>query len=96
VAEVESSIPDAQIVERIRAGDVGAGQLLVRKYSKVLMVVGLRSGLSEADTREVVNDVFLAALTQARDGRLGPNVGPWLRKVMRNRAVDRYRHNRTT
>jgi RNA polymerase sigma factor (sigma-70 family) len=91
---MESSMQDAEIIGRIRAGDTSAAQLLLQKYGRVLLVVGLRNGLSEADAEEVVNDVFLAALTMIRAGKLGPNMGPWLQKVMKNRAIDRYRHDR--
>ncbi len=87
-------MPDAPIVERIRDGDTEAARPLLRKYGGGLRAVGMRVGLSEADAEEVVNDVFLAALTLIREGKLGSNIGPWLFKVMKNRAIDRYRHDK--
>lgn len=85
---------DAEIIARIRSGETDAWRLLFDKYRGGLLRVGTGLGLSDADAEEIENDVFLSAFTLLREGKLGANVGPWLRTVMRNRAVDRYRQNK--
>jgi len=85
---------DSEIIARINSGETDAGRLLFDKYAAGLLRVGTGNGLSEADAEEVVNDVFLNAFALLREGRLGSKVGPWLRTVMKNRAIDRYRQNK--
>jgi DNA-directed RNA polymerase specialized sigma24 family protein len=85
---------DSEIIARINSGETDAWRLLFDKYAVGLLRVGTGNGLSEADAEEVVNDVFLSAFALLREGRLGSKVGPWLRTVMKNRAVDRYRQNK--
>lgn len=92
--DLEASMQDAEIIARIRSGETDAWRLLFDKYGGGLLRVGTGLGLSDADAEEIVNDVFLGAFTLLREGNLGDNVGPWLRTVMRNRAVDRYRQNK--
>ena len=84
---------DAEIIARIRSGETDAWRLLFDKYGERLLRLGTSMGLSDADAEEVVNDVFLNAFSLLRDGKLKPNVGPWLREVMKNQVVDRYRQN---
>jgi RNA polymerase sigma factor (sigma-70 family) len=87
---------DPEVIERIRAGEMYAAQLLYRKYLRVLLSIGQQNGLVHADAEEVANDVFLSAFALIREGKLGSKPGPWLCKVMRNRAIDRVRHNKSS
>lgn len=87
---------DPEVIERIRAGEMYAAQLLYRKYLRVLLSIGQQNGLVHADAEEVANDVFLSAFAFIREGKLGSKPGPWLCKVMRNRAIDRVRHNKSS
>jgi DNA-directed RNA polymerase specialized sigma24 family protein len=91
---LEVSMQDAEIIEKIRSGETDAWQLLFDKYVGTLLYIGKSYGLVKADADEVANDVFLSAFTLFREGKLGPNIGPWLRKVMKNRAIDRSRENK--
>lgn len=84
---------DSEILTRIRAGETDAWRLLFDKYGGGLLRLGTKMGLSDADAEEVVNDVFLSAFSLLRDGKLKPNVGPWLRELMKNQVIDRYRQN---
>lgn len=86
---------DADILDGIRIGHPMAEQLLVEKYSRALMAVAQRNGLGRADAEEVVSDTLLAAIEKGREGSLGPNVGPWLARVTRNRAIDKFRREKT-
>jgi RNA polymerase sigma-70 factor, ECF subfamily len=82
---------DAELIGRIAARDQIAEEILVKKYWSGLMREAMKKGLPLLDAEEVVNDTFLAAIEQAQKHRLGSKVGPWLRRVARNRSVDRYR-----
>lgn len=86
---------DPEVIERIRAGEIHAAQLLYGKYLRVLLSIGQQNGLVHADAEEVVNDVFLSAFALIREGKLGSKPGPWLCKVMRNRAIDRVRRHKS-
>lgn len=87
---------DPEVIERIRAGEMYAAQLLYRKYLGVLLSIGQQNGLVPADAEEVVNEVFLSAFTLIREGKLGSKPGPWLCKVMRNRAIDQIRRSKSS
>lgn len=52
-------------------------------------------GLMGADAEEVVSDVLLTALEEARAGKLGLHIGPWLYRATRYRAIDWFRKAQT-
>jgi RNA polymerase sigma factor (sigma-70 family) len=74
-------LTDAQLVERCRAGDQGAWNELVERFSRYVYAIAVRGfRLPENDAEDVFQDVF--ARTFAR---------LWLAQLTRNACVDRLR-----
>lgn len=91
----DSPVTDADIIKRIRAADESGDEDLVRKYQRQLVILCSKGGLPPEDAEEVAATVLARAITRARAGTMGPNVGPWLRRVARNEAIDRHRADDT-
>lgn len=86
-----SQMDDRDIVGRIRAGDKSGDRDLAAKYHRELIVIARATGLEQADADEAAIDVLYRAIERARRGKLGPIVGPFLRRSARNAALDRLR-----
>ncbi|KKM25827.1 hypothetical protein LCGC14_1591030, partial [marine sediment metagenome] len=85
---------DAELVRSARAGDREAFGQLVRKYQGAAYAAAVGLLGSPDDALDVVQDAFVAAycgLGRLRDGK---QFGPWLRTIVRRRAVDRIRSRR--
>lgn len=98
MAELDGSrfLEDGEIIKRIGARDGAAERVLLEKYGGFILAVARGQGLSECDAEEVANDVLLESIEQARAGYLkASSLRPWLRKVTKNRAIDRHRRNGT-
>jgi RNA polymerase sigma factor (sigma-70 family) len=66
-------------------------------YSPLLYNVALRSGLSEADAEDAVQDTLLTIASRLPHFRYDPAVGSfkgWLKQLARSRVVDRWRRER--
>lgn len=86
---------DAQLVQRIAAGDGAAFAALDDRYRRPL--VRYARGLlrrSEHDAEDVVQDVLIRAHTALRDGDAPAELRPWLYRLTRNRAIDEVRRAR--
>lgn len=94
-SDKEDFPPDEQIIRGIRAKKEEAEELLFRKYVSRLVAVSIQMGLMEADAEEVASDVLLTALEEARAGKLGLHIGPWLYRAMRYRTIDWFRKAQT-
>jgi RNA polymerase sigma factor (sigma-70 family) len=98
VVEVKGNgfLGDNEIITRIGARDEAAEKDLLDKHGGFIFALARKQGLSEADAEEVTNDVLLEAIEQARSEHLkASTLRPWLRKVTKNRVIDRYRRNET-
>jgi RNA polymerase sigma-70 factor (ECF subfamily) len=90
--EYLSTLDDTELVERIKAGDKEAFQLLFRKhqnwvYSKVYRILR-----NPQDTEEVFQDIFLKVWQ--RIDKWNPEIGnfqAWLNEVAKNTALDAVR-----
>ena len=85
---------DAQLVARVRAGDLQAYGQLIERYEHALLSAVLPSVVDLHAARDVVQDVFLHCLTALHTLRDGNKVGYWLMRSARREAVRAARKTR--
>jgi RNA polymerase sigma factor (sigma-70 family) len=87
-----TELSDAQLVGRCRAGETGAWDELVERFSRYVYAIAVRVyRLGDHDAEDVFQDVF--ARTYERMGSLRDDaaIRPWLAQLTRNACVDRLR-----
>lgn len=77
---------DAALVFRARRGDVAAFETLVARHVKGAHAVALAELADARDAEDAVQDAFILALKRLEDCRDPAAFGPWLRRIVRNRA----------
>ena len=93
----DESIADAQLAERIRAGQVEALGLLYDRHASVALATALRVVGKRDEAEDVVQDAFVAVWQKIDryDAARGSLRG-WIMTIVRNRAIDRVRARRTS
>lgn len=93
----DEPVADAQLAERIRAGQVEALGLLYDRHASVALATALRVVGKRDEAEDVVQDAFVAVWQKIDryDAARGSLRG-WIMTVVRNRAIDRVRARRTT
>jgi RNA polymerase sigma-70 factor, ECF subfamily len=87
------TLSDLELVQMARAGDRGAYGELYRRYSP--MVHGLLLARVAPDLADdLVQEVFLKAMTELARLRKDGHFGGWIAAIARNRAADHYRQKR--
>lgn len=82
---------EVELVRRLREGDPGAYELLVRQYAERLLILA-RALLGDPDAaRDVVQETFLAVLKNVQDFRHRSRLGTWLHRITVNAALMRLR-----
>ena len=95
VRKPETASADADLVAAARGGDRFAfGQLYQRHHRMVHAVLLARVAPSVAD--DLVQDVFVRAMTQLKSLRDVNTFGGWLAAIARNRAHDHFRRSHET
>lgn len=88
---------DAQLADRIRAGDTGALGELYDRYAGLGLATALRVLGDREEAEDVVHDAFVAVWRKIdRFDAARGSLRAWLMTVVRNRAIDRVRARRTT
>jgi RNA polymerase sigma-70 factor (ECF subfamily) len=89
-----SSIADAELVARCRAGDQAAWEALVRRHSGLVAAI-VRGGfrLAPADAEDVFQEVFTRLYMRLDGLREGQAVRGWIAQVARNVALDHIRRS---
>lgn len=85
---------DAQIVDRIRRGDVQAYGTLVERYERAVLAAVLGIVRDVHDAEDVAQDVFVRCYTQLGSLRDSSRFGPWLLKIAGREAVHASRRTR--
>jgi RNA polymerase sigma-70 factor (ECF subfamily) len=90
-------VADAQLAERIRAGQVEALGLLYDRHAGVALATALRVVGKRDEAEDVVQDAFVAVWQKIDryDAARGSLRG-WIMTIVRNRAIDRVRARRTS
>ena len=79
---------DAELVRRCRVGDAAAFDALVRRHYRAAHAVAVAVMRNAMDAEDVVQDGFGKALERLDDCRDGATFGPWLRQIVRRRALN--------
>jgi RNA polymerase sigma-70 factor (ECF subfamily) len=84
-----SSITDAELVQRCRAGDSAAWNELVERYSRYVYAIAVRGfRLSDEDAEDVFQDVFTRVYTRLDTLRDDSALRPWIAQLTRRRCLD--------
>jgi RNA polymerase sigma-70 factor (ECF subfamily) len=83
---------------RVQAGDTAAYDLLVRRYMRSAYAVAYRLLGHREDAEDVVQEAFLAALTNIRTFDTSRRFGPWIHRIVVTRGLNfrKARSRRTT
>lgn len=79
---------DAVLIEAVRAGDATAFDELVGRYMRSAFAVAYRLLGQRQDAEDVVQDGLLAALVSIESFDRSRPFGPWLLRIVANRALN--------
>lgn len=85
--------PDRDLVRAARAGDRVAYGKLYQRYAPMVHGV-LLARVAPDHVDDLLQEVFLKAMTQITHLREGDHFGGWIAAIARNRATDHYRQRR--
>lgn len=80
--------PDAQIVERVRAGATQEFAILVARYQRTLYRHAVTMVLDHGVAEDMVQDAFVRAYSRLRECRDPERFRAWLFQTLRNRCLD--------
>src|ERR671918_1340324 len=84
-----STLTDAQLVERCRAGDPEAWDELVERFSRYVYAVTVRGfRLGDADAEDVFQEVFTRVYTHLDTLRDDAALRPWIAQLTRRLCLD--------
>ena len=85
---------DAELIRRVRAGDVGAFDALVAAYMRQAFQVAYRVVGHREDAEDLLQESFLAAYQYLDSFDVERPFGPWLNRIVMNRGAN-LRRSRT-
>jgi RNA polymerase sigma-70 factor, ECF subfamily len=85
---------DADLIERLKAGDEEALETLFNRYSAKLYTVAQRILGEVADAEEVIQDVFWTAFRKANSFRGTAQFSTWLYRLTVNAALGKIRRSK--
>lgn len=90
-AKEEGWIPDGKLVERVRAGDAVAFELIMRRYNRLLYRLARGILRNDSDAEEVVQDAYLRAYAKLAEFKGPQGFRAWLCRIAVNEALGRLR-----
>ena len=87
----EPSLPDEEVVQRVRAGELGLYEIVMRRHNQRLYRAVRAILRSEADVEDVLQDAYLAAYRNLDEFEGRARFSTWLTRIAVNRALDRRR-----
>ncbi len=87
--------PDVALVERVRAGDVSAYDMLVRKYDRQVFRIAQHITQNREDAEDVMQDAFLKAYQKLDQFQGNSKFYTWLVRIAVNESLMRLRKRRT-
>lgn len=85
---------ERELVERLRANDPAAYELLVRRHTASLLAVTRRLLGNEEDARDALQDAFLSAFRALPAFEGGARLATWLHRIAINAALMKLRQRR--
>jgi len=79
---------EADLVDAVRGGDGGAFDELVGRHMRRAFAVAYRLLGQRQDAEDVVQDAFIAALVKIETFDRSRPFGPWLLRIVANRAIN--------
>lgn len=81
-------VTDRTLVSRVRAGDPGAYELLVRRHQSFLFRYARWMGMDEDTAADMVQDAFIRAYERISSCRNPERFGGWVGRILRNACLD--------
>ena len=88
------AVEDADLISRVRLGDVEAFNALISRWEKRVFNYLLRLTASREDALDLSQDVFLKAYQNIRKLDDAARFGPWLYRIAHNEAYSHFRRRR--
>jgi RNA polymerase sigma-70 factor (ECF subfamily) len=85
------NLSDAEIVQRISAGDRGAFELLMRRYNRPLYRTARSIIKDDAEAEDVLQEAYLLAFRNLDKFRGESSLSTWLTRIVVNEAIARSR-----
>jgi RNA polymerase sigma-70 factor (ECF subfamily) len=94
IQETSPRADDAALVAKLRSGDSGAFEQLVRRESPRLLRVARRFFDSEDDARDAVQDAFVSAYKSIGRFESSSRLSTWLHRIVVNASLMKLRSRR--
>jgi len=89
---VDATITDAELVARCRAGDQGAWNELVERFSRYVYAIAVQGfRLPPPDAEDVFQEVFARVYEHLDRLRSDEAIRPWIAQLTRRLCIDRLR-----
>ena len=92
--QLPPSITEQGLIQQCKNGDLKHLEMLYKYFYGYAMGVGLRYSNSRDDALEIVNDAFIKAFGDIKNYHADKPFKAWLRRIIVNTAIDRYRKER--
>lgn len=91
LADALPALSDEELLDRIRAGEVGLYEILMRRHNQRLFRAVRAILRDEGDVEDVLQEAYLAAFRNLSDFERRARFSTWLTRIAVNRALDRRR-----
>lgn len=88
--------PDVALVERARAGDTAAFEVLVRQYDRQIFRVAQHITQNREDAEDITQDVFMKAYGKLHQFQGNSKFSTWLTRIAVNESLMRLRKRKTS
>src|SRR5262249_30230658 len=84
-----SALPDSEIVKRIRAGDCGLFEILMRRHNQRIYRAARAIVKDEAEVEDVMQQAYINAFTHLHQFEERSQFSTWLTRIAVNEAIAR-------
>lgn len=89
-----TELPDEVLITRMRANDIGAYEIMLRRYNRRLFRATRCILLDDDDAQDAMQQAYLRAFTNLDSFRAPGNFGAWLTRIAVNEALMKKRHDK--
>ena len=86
--------PDGELVDRFRAGDRTAFDLLVRRYQRRIFALAFRYLANEADAKDVTQQTFIKVFKSLSGFKKNSSLRTWIYRIAVNSCLNHVRDHR--